>query len=42
MSELIRSLKINREEIDPDFIADYSFLLGDFNYRLESNYGELI
>ena len=41
MSELIKSLRVFREEIDPDFLCDFSFLLGDFNYRLQSTFLEL-
>lgn len=42
MSDLIRNLKIYREEIDPDILADYSFILGDFNYRMNSTFTELV
>ncbi len=42
MSDLIRNLKIYREELDPDVLADYAFILGDFNYRMNSTYTELV
>ncbi len=42
MSDLIRNLKIYRDEVDPDILADYSFILGDFNYRMNSTYTELV
>jgi hypothetical protein len=42
MSDLVRNLRIQREEIDPDIIADYSFILGDLNYRMETTYVDLI
>lgn len=42
MSDLIRHMRNQREEIDPDIISDFSFILGDFNYRMEGTYEELI
>lgn len=42
MSELIKNLKVYREEIDPDVLADFSFILGDFNYRMNSTFTELV
>ena len=42
MSEIIRKMRNQREEIDPDVISDFSFIVGDMNYRLESTYEELI
>jgi hypothetical protein len=41
MSDLIRNLKIHRDELDPDVLADFSFILGDLNYRMNSTYLEL-
>lgn len=41
MSELIKNMKISRDEIDPDVLSDFSFILGDLNYRLESTFTEL-
>jgi len=42
MSDLIRNMKLERQELDPDFFADFSFILGDLNYRMETTYLELI
>lgn len=42
MSDLLKHLKIQREEIDPDILADFSFILGDFNYRMETTYLKLV
>ena len=42
MSELIRKMRIQREEIDPDIIADFSFILGDLNYRMEGTFESLV
>ena len=42
MSELIRKMRIQREEIDPDVISDFNFILGDMNYRMEGTYEELV
>lgn len=42
MSDLIRKMRNQREEIDPDMISDFSFIIGDLNYRLESTYEELV
>lgn len=42
MSELVRRMRLHREELDPDTIADYSFILGDMNYRMESTFEELM
>jgi hypothetical protein len=42
MSDLIRNLKIHREELDPDVLSDFSFILGDLNYRMNSTFLELI
>jgi hypothetical protein len=41
MSELIKNLRIFRDEMDPDILSDFSFLLGDFNYRMDSTFLEL-
>ena len=41
MSEIIRKMRIQREEIDPDIISDFNFILGDMNYRLEGTFEEL-
>jgi hypothetical protein len=42
MSELIRKMRIQREEIDPDVISDFNFILGDMNYRMEGTYDDLV
>jgi hypothetical protein len=42
MSELIRKMRIQREEIDPDVISDFNFILGDMNYRMEGTYEGLV
>ena len=42
MGDLIRKMRYHREEIDPDIIADFSFILGDLNYRMESTYEILV
>lgn len=42
MSDLIRKMRNQREELDPDVIADFSFILGDMNYRLSGTYEELV
>eukprot|EP00347_Sterkiella_histriomuscorum_P004413 403360556 len=42
MSDLIKKMRNQREEIDPDMISDFSFILGDLNYRMESTYDELV
>ena len=42
MEEIIRSLKIERQELDPDLLADYNFILGDLNYRMDLTYEEMI
>ena len=41
MSEVIRKMRISRDEIDPDVISDFNFILGDMNYRLEGTFEEL-
>ena len=42
MSELIRRMRNQREELDPDVFADFSFIIGDLNYRMETTYDELL
>ena len=34
MSDLMKSFRLQREEIDSDILSDYTILLGDFNYRM--------
>jgi hypothetical protein len=41
MSEIIRKMRIQRDEIDPDVISDFNFIVGDMNYRLEGTFEEL-
>ena len=41
MGDLIKNMNVYREELDPDIISDYSFILGDFNYRMNSTFSEL-
>ncbi|CDW91774.1 endonuclease exonuclease phosphatase family protein [Stylonychia lemnae] len=41
MSDLIRKMRNQREELDPDIISDFSFIIGDLNYRLESTFEDL-
>ena len=40
--ELISSLKVERQELDPDIICDYNWFMGDLNYRFETTYEEMI
>ena len=40
--ELIESLKVERQELDPDMICDYNFFMGDLNYRFDCTYEELV
>jgi len=44
MEELIKApnFRIHNSNLDCDFIADYSFILGDLNYRMNSTYSEMI
>lgn len=42
MGDLIRKMRNQREEIDPDMIADFSFILGDMNYRMEGDFETLV
>lgn len=42
MSDLLRNMKVFRDEIDSDNIADFSFILGDLNYRMNSTFTELL
>jgi hypothetical protein len=41
MSELIKKMRMHRDEIDPDMIADYNFIVGDMNYRMKGTYEQL-
>jgi hypothetical protein len=42
MSQLVSKMRNQREEIDPDIIADYSFILGDLNYRMEGDFDTVL
>lgn len=42
MEDIIRKLKIERQEMDPDVISDYSFIMGDLNYRFQSTYEDMV
>jgi hypothetical protein len=42
ISELIKKMRIHREEIDPDVISDVAFIFGDLNYRLETTFEEIM
>ena len=42
MGDVLKGLKYEREELDPDITCDYNFILGDLNYRFESSYEEMI
>ena len=34
-------MRNQREEIDPDLMADFSFILGDLNYRMDGTFDEV-
>ena len=40
MEEIISCLKFGRQDLDPDLTCDYNIIIGDLNYRLDSNYEE--
>ena len=40
--EFLRQARISRKEMDPDFQADHSFILGDLNYRSNTTFSESI
>ena len=42
ISEVIRSMRTARDDIDPDVLADCAFLIGDLNYRLEGTFQDII
>lgn len=42
MEDIVRYFRNERPEMDPDVSYDYSFILGDLNYRLDSNFHDLI
>jgi hypothetical protein len=42
MGDVIRKMRVQREEMDPDVAADFAFILGDMNYRMEGTFEELV
>lgn len=42
MGELVRKMRVQREEIDPDVVADFCFILGDMNYRMDGSFDSLV
>ena len=42
MEEIVRALKIEREEFDADVLCDYNFIIGDLNYRFDSTYEDMM
>lgn len=42
MSELIKKMRLQRDEIDPDVIGDFNFIVGDMNYRMIGTYEQLV
>ena len=42
MEDLIKTMKIERNELDPDIICDYNFIIGDLNYRFDTTYDDMI
>ena len=42
MEDIIRALKTERQEMDADVVYDYSFIMGDLNYRFDSTYEDMI
>jgi hypothetical protein len=42
MGDLIKKMRVQREELDPDVAADFAFILGDMNYRMEGDFEKLV
>lgn len=42
MEEILKSLRNDRQEMDPDVLYDYCFIMGDLNYRFDSTYEDMI
>ena len=42
MSSLVKFFKVDRQEMDPDLICDYNFIMGDLNYRFNSSYEQMM
>ena len=38
----MRSFRIENNDMDPDFLFDYNFILGDLNYRFNTTYEHMI
>lgn len=41
MEEILRGIRAEREEFDPDVFNDYNFIIGDLNYRMETTFEEM-
>ena len=33
---IVKSLRLDRQEMDPDMVGDYNFFMGDLNYRMDN------
>ena len=44
MEEIMKSPQFRyfKDSLDQDFVSDYSFILGDLNYRFDSSYDDMI
>jgi len=42
MSQLVKTFKAGRQEMDSDLICDYNFIMGDLNYRFNSSFEQMI
>lgn len=42
MGELVRNLRIHREELEPDTISDFAFAFGDMNSRTSLSFDEVM
>jgi len=38
----MRSQDLSKKEFDSDFLADFSFIFGDMNYRLDTRFDKFI
>ena len=41
MEEILKGIRAEREEFDPDVFNDYNFIIGDLNYRMETTFEEM-
>lgn len=41
MASLIQGMRNYRQEMDNDTLADFNFIVGDLNYRLDTYFSEL-